>query len=316
MSDRDGALSARTSLLEAGQKEALRLAAAGAPLAEVLDLLVRTAETQSDGSFLASILLLDEDGRHLVHGAAPSLPAEYNAAIDGIAIGPSVGSCGTAAHFGHAIVVTDIESDPLWADFRDVALRHGLRACWSTPILARDGSVLGTFALYYREPRGPAVYDREMVTRLTATASLLVQNARLDKWLEGIDHPSLLAPGAAQVGFFTWEATADRVVWHNDAPYAIFGIPGSDGPINAHRFVSEFLHPADQQRFSEAAASALRGGTMSFHFEGRIHRKSTGELRWIEFNGRVRASPANADALMVVGVVADVSDRHQGDAAH
>ncbi|RYF38050.1 MAG: GAF domain-containing protein, partial [Comamonadaceae bacterium] len=128
-----GVESARSRALLAGQNQALQLAIGGAPLHEVLEVLVHTAESQSSVSFLCSILLLDEDGKHLRHGAAPSLPDAYNAAIDGIAIGPAVGSCGTAAHFGHSIYVTDIARDPLWVNFKDLALQHGLRACWSTP---------------------------------------------------------------------------------------------------------------------------------------------------------------------------------------
>lgn len=180
----------RSSLLK-GQNRALQLANGGAPLAEVLELLVRTAESHSDGSFLGSILLLDADGKHLRHGAAPSLPPAYNAAIDGTAIGPCVGSCGTAAHFGHAIVVTDIDRDPLWADFRGLALEHGLRACWSTPILVRKGAVLGTLALYYREPRGPTERDRAIVEVVCNTAAMILENARLRARLEDLQARAL-----------------------------------------------------------------------------------------------------------------------------
>lgn len=187
MSYRDGAESARSSLLLAGQNQALQLAITGAPLAKVLEVLVLAAETQSDGSFLGSILLLDTDGKHLRHGAGPSLPEVYNAAIDGIEIGPSVGSCGTAAHFGHAIVVTDIEVDPLWVDFKELALSHGLRACWSTPFTGRAGAVLGTLALYYRQPRGPTETDRETVKLIGGTAGLVVENARLHARLRAVD---------------------------------------------------------------------------------------------------------------------------------
>lgn len=176
--------SERYRLLLEGQNRALQLANDGAPLGEILDVLVRTAEALAEGSFLASILLLDEDGRHLRHGAAPSLPAAYNEAVDGLQIGPAVGSCGTAAHFGHAIVVTDIERNPLWADYRDLALRHGLRACWSTPFLARDGSVLGTLALYYREPRGPTESERNTVKLIGNAAAIVLENARLQARLQ------------------------------------------------------------------------------------------------------------------------------------
>lgn len=307
MSYRDGASGARSSLLLAGQNQALQLALSGAPLADVLALLVQTAETQSDGSFLGSILLLDEEGKRLLHGAAPSLPDAYNDAIHGIAIGPSVGSCGTAAHFGHAIVVTDIARDPLWADFRDLALAHGLQACWSTPFLSKDGTVLGTLALYYREPRGPSETDRETVRLIGATAGLIVENARLHAQLVDLNHRARLAADAGGLGFFTWDMGADTVTWQNDRPYEIFGIDRSEGPINSKRFVSEFLHADDQQAFADAVTQALEGGR--FHFEGRIRRKSTGELRRVEFTGQLDAAARERGTARVVGIAADVTHR-------
>ena len=166
----------RSRLLVAGQSQALQLALTGAPLGDVLEMLVRTAELQANGSFFGSIMLLD--GKHLRHGAAPSLPDEYNRGIDGSEIGPTAGSCGTAAYFGHAVIVTDIATDPLWVNYRELALRHGLRACWSTPFLARDGSVLGTLALYYRDTRGPNAGDREAVQVIGETAAAIVETRR------------------------------------------------------------------------------------------------------------------------------------------
>jgi signal transduction histidine kinase len=106
------------------------------------------------------------------------LPEEYNRAIDGIAIGPAVGSCGTAAYRGEPVVVLDIAGDPLWADFRDLALSHGLRACWSTPIRDSDGRVQGTFALYYREPSEPGPKERELVAVLTYLAGIAIERHR------------------------------------------------------------------------------------------------------------------------------------------
>lgn len=313
MSDRDGLDRARSSILLAGQNHALQLALGGAPLAQVLEVLVQTAETQSDGSFLASILLLDEDGKHLRHGAAPSLPAAYNAAIDGIAIGPSVGSCGTAAHFGHSIYVTDIARDALWADFRDLALQHGLRACWSTPFHSKDGSVLGTLALYYREPRGPSENDRETVKLIGSVAALVVENARLTSRLQDLNHRARLAADAGGLGFFTWEVESDTVTWQNERPYEIFGIDSSQGPINARRFVAEFLHPDDQPAFAQAVASAIEGGA-AFHFEGRIRRPPDGELRWVEFTGRLDPEARAKGHARVVGITADVTSRRQARA--
>ncbi|MGN6812657.1 MAG: sensor histidine kinase, partial [Thermomicrobiales bacterium] len=143
---------------------------------ETLAALARAIEADLAGA-LCSILRLDQDGVHLRHGAAPSLPDEYNRAIDGIAIGPAAGSCGTAAYRNAPIVVTDIATDPLWANWRDIALAHGLRACWSTPIRGADGQVLGTFAVYYREPHQPTPRERELVAVLTYLAAIAITRA-------------------------------------------------------------------------------------------------------------------------------------------
>src|SRR5438034_1636378 len=140
------------ALLE-GQKRILELIIQGEPLGQVLTALCRTIEELAHGEMLASVLLLDADGVHLRHGAAPSLPESYNRAVDGLAIGPAVGSCGTAAYRRESVCVADIAGDPLWVQFAELALSHGLRACWSSPILSSGGEVLGTFAIYYRQPR-------------------------------------------------------------------------------------------------------------------------------------------------------------------
>lgn len=144
----------------------------------MLDEYLREVEAASDTELLTSILLLDDTGRHLVHGAAPNLPDDYCEAIDGIEIGPEVGSCGTAAFVGHSIYVTDIATDPLWANFRDLALAHGLRACWSTPIFDEAGKLLGTFAIYYRTPRAPHSDDVEAINGISHRVAQAVQAHR------------------------------------------------------------------------------------------------------------------------------------------
>jgi GAF domain-containing protein len=139
-----------------------------------LDELLRAVEDSVERELLASVLLLSPDGQHLLHGGAPSLPRAYCEAIHGCAIGPAVGSCGTVAYLGHAIFVTDIASDPLWVDFRDLALSHGLRACWSTPIHDSEDRLLGTFAVYYREPRAPTAEEREAIARISRRAADII----------------------------------------------------------------------------------------------------------------------------------------------
>jgi hypothetical protein len=137
----------------------LKQIARQAPLRQVLEGMARAIEDLAPEEVLVSVLLADDDGRHLRHGAAPSMPDFYNRAIDGIATGEGVGSCGTAAHRRQMVIVSDIATDSFWRDFRDLARAAGVPACWSTPILARDVSLLGTFAMYHRVPRAPQESD-------------------------------------------------------------------------------------------------------------------------------------------------------------
>lgn len=174
------------------ERDILARIAAGGSIGDVLRDLVLLAERPSGGEMLASVLIVSPDGRHLLEGAAPSLPAQYNAAIHGIAIGPGVGSCGTAAHLGQPVIVTDIAADPLWADFREIALAHGLRACWSVPIHSADGAILGTFANYYREPREPTERDMEVISMVARTTGIAIERHLHDQKLRRIEEQRAL----------------------------------------------------------------------------------------------------------------------------
>jgi PAS domain S-box-containing protein len=177
----------RAEILRTAHNRVLQLAIEDRSLDEALHELVLAVEKESASGVIASILLLDEDGRHLRHGAGPSLPDAYNAAIDGIAIGDGVGSCGTAASTRKQVFVTDIASDPLWDGFRDLAFEHGLRACWSTPIMSGSGQVLGTFAMYHHEPREPKPEDLELVDLITTSAALMIERKRAEKALRELN---------------------------------------------------------------------------------------------------------------------------------
>jgi len=163
------------------QQQILGRVALGGDRMAILSDIVRLAEEQTGEGMLASILLLSDDGEHLLIGGAPSLPPDYNNAIAGMEIGDGEGSCGTAAATGRPVFAVDIATDPRWADFRDLALEHGLASCWSVPIFAGDGTVLGTFANYYREPREPSELDREIIEAIALTTSIAVERMRLEQ---------------------------------------------------------------------------------------------------------------------------------------
>lgn len=180
----------RGAALVSGQNQVLESIASGKPLSESLDALMHLLESQMPGS-LCSVLLLDPDGRHLRHGAAPSLPAEYCAAIDGVTIGPEVGSCGTAAFLNQTVIVEDIATDPLWANYKSLALEHGLQACWSTPIHDEKQQVIGTFAIYLREPAQPTADHARLAAVARQTASIAIVRHRSEAALR--ERESLLS---------------------------------------------------------------------------------------------------------------------------
>ncbi|MBX3019518.1 MAG: PAS domain-containing protein [Bdellovibrionaceae bacterium] len=157
------------------QKQALELTLRGASTEEILHVLTQNLEQQIGRGCMASALIMADDGQHLQHGAAPSLPPEYSELVHGLPIGPQMGSCGTAAYFGKTVIVSDIQKDPLWAHGREIAARFKLRACWSMPILSSTRKVLGTFALYYHDVRNPSPWEHKLLELATRTAALVME---------------------------------------------------------------------------------------------------------------------------------------------
>ena len=176
--------------LELRQHDVVSELRRGDSLEDILDKHLLTVEQMSDSEILTSVLLLSPDGKHLTHGAAPSLPLPYREAIDGAEIGPTAGSCGTAAYLGRPVYVTDIATDPLWAAYRDLALPHGLRSCWSAPIRHADGEVMGTFAIYHRTISGPARDELDAIELITGNVARAITWARNPQ--TGMQHPDLL----------------------------------------------------------------------------------------------------------------------------
>ena len=171
--------------LRDAEHQVLERVASGAPLAESLTALVEAVEAFAP-PVLGSVLLLDVDGKRVRHSAAPHLPEEYVKGIDGSPIGPAAGSCGTAAYLKEPVFVEDIEEDPLWDEYRELARAHGLRACWSTPILATDRRVLGTFAFYYRAPRRPTPEDLNLVARVSRLAGIAIERRQMEEQLRDL----------------------------------------------------------------------------------------------------------------------------------
>ena len=189
----------RKERLLLGERRILEMLARGDSLRTLLNEQALLIERQADG-LLCSILLLSRDGQCLLHGAGPSLPDAYNDGIDGIEIGPTVGSCGTAAYTGKLTVVSDIATDPLWINFKDLAGEHGLCACWSAPILSSEGAVLGTFAMYYRHPGQPEDFHFTLIKHATDLCAIAIERHRFEEQKRELEQQMVQAQKLESLG--------------------------------------------------------------------------------------------------------------------
>ena len=251
----------QAELLAAGQKRALEQIAAGAPTASVLELLMLLVEEQAPGA-LASVLVLDEDGRRLRDGAGPSLADEYRRAVDGVEIGPSVGSCGTALYRGEPVIVSDIASDPLWADYRELALAHGLRASWSTPIVASSGEPLGAFAIYRREPGSPSARELELIDAVTQLAGIAIERGRSDRRL--VETEAKYRTLVEQLPLITYVAALDDpkapAVYISPQATEMLGYAPAEWVSDPSFWSARLLHPDDRERvLAEHEATRMSG---------------------------------------------------------
>jgi PAS domain S-box-containing protein len=276
-----------------------------APLGDTLDELVRFLEAQIPGA-IGSLLLLDDDGRRLRCASARGLPAEYNARIDGIEIGPCVGSCGTAAYRREPVFVGDIDGDPLWRDFRDLALAHGLRACWSTPILSRRCrrrlGVLGTFAVYFHKPALPEPADRDALAHAEYLACIALEADLAVRELRESDARLRMFVDHATDGFFVHDGKTDAVVEVNQQACASLGYT-RDELIGA---MTSLFDP----HISRATLDDIRGrlaGGETVTFESR-HLRKEGTAFPVEI--RIRAFEARGQTYHLA-LVRDIAARRE-----
>lgn len=289
----------RVEMLRAMETRVLEMVARRRPLPQVLNELVLTVEELGD-DLLASVLLLDEEGQHLCLGAAPSLPEAYNQAIDGVEIGPGVGSCGAAAYRGEQVIVADIATDPLWVGFRELALAYGLRACWSTPIRSVDGRLLGTFALYYHVPRFPNPGDLNLIKQVAWVAGLAIDRVQAEEKLQ-----------ASEERFRALVTASSDAIYRMSPDWSVmYELQGhnflADTSEPIEGWLDAYVHPSDQAGLMAAVRESIRTRSV-FQLEHRVRRAddSTG---WT-FS---RAAPIlNADGELIewFGAANDITAR-------
>jgi formate hydrogenlyase transcriptional activator len=293
--------------------DALKMILLGAPLNEVLTTIIRLIEAHSTG-MRCSISLLDEDGLHLHYGAAPNLPEAYRAATEGVRIGPNVGSCGTAAYLRQPVFVSDIASDPRWVNFRDLALQNGLRAAWSTPMMSHDGTVLGTFGMYYREVRQPGPSEIQLIDNAGRIAGIAIERERSREALR-----------SASEEIRNSEARLRKII-DTIPTHAWCTLPDGAGIFWNRRWLEytglslevlrgwgwqDAIHPEDLKKITDKWRRDLAAGQPG-EVEGRL-RRFDGVYRWFLF----RAEPLRDESGNIVnwyGTDTDIDDLKRAEA--
>lgn len=290
----------------AGQRDVLERVAGGAPLREILECIVLLVERQSEGMY-CSIVLLDAESKRLRQGAAPSLPEDYNRLIDGLEIGPFIGSCGAAAFLGERVIVEDIDTHPNWAPVKAVALDRGLRACWSTPIFSPGKKVLGTFAMYYRVARGPSPQEIGWVDAATHLAAIALCREAADRALQQSEARYRLMVDTAYEGVWLIDAQG-RTTFANQRMGEMLGCT-PEQMLGMSMF--DFMDDAGRAEANINFARRKEG--VSEQHEFRFRRLDGTDIWTI-----VAASPAmDEDGTMTaaLGMVTDITKRKVAEAA-
>ncbi len=305
----------RAESLLAAEKTTLEMIAGGAGLTEILENLCGTIDAQAP-YIISTVLLMDPDGNRLWPAVGPRVPSGWTQAITPLEIGPRVGSCGTAAFLKKPVIVSDIASDPLFVDFhngvyRDIALSYGLRASWSQPLIANNNEVLGTFAMYFAEPRRPSDSDLDLIKRAGQIALIAIEHKRTENALqESEDRFRQMADTLPEVIWIT-SLDPERVLYVSPSFERIWGLPAEDLLRNP-RLWTETIHPEDRGRVAGTFTRWIADEGVNYHdVEFRIIQPN-GAIRWIHERG-VLSLNEQGKPCRVSGISTDITDRKRAE---
>ncbi|EDY18829.1 multi-sensor hybrid histidine kinase [Chthoniobacter flavus Ellin428] len=309
VSVRDLSEQKRVERRERDRLRVLELLNSGAPLQEILEFTVRAVEAEIPGA-ICSILLLDDSGKRLVHGAAPNLPEFFNDAVHGVEIGDGVGSCGTAAYLGKLTIVEDIHTHPFWAKYVDLAKKAKVRACWSQPVFSSDKKVLGTFAIYHREPSAPEARDIEAIEAAASYVSLAITRKRSEEELQASEaRLHAIIHNTPNVAVELYDM-AGRVRFWNEAATRMFGWE-IDEAIG--KTLDQLIHTPEEaesflQLLRELSGTGKSLGPLEYHF-----RRRDGSEGWSI--STIFEIPGFGGVPMFVCMDVDITERKQAENA-
>ena len=298
----------QAAALLAGENRLLEMLATGSTLSEILDALCRLIENIASGS-LCGIVLVDPISNRLKHGAAPSLPLSYNESIHGRPVNIYSGPCAMAAFLKEQVIAADVASDTRWDtyEWRTLAMAHGLRACWSTPIRSSDETVLGTFAIYSREPGSPSAYHQHLIGQITHLATVAIEHKHREEKLRQ-DEQELRRITDAIDQRIAVHGPDGKMLYANRVMLEYSGLSMED--VMADDFRSRLVHPDDLERSRVERQQGLEHGT-PFELELRARRKD-GQHRWF----LVRYNPFRDDEGRIIrwySTGTDIDDRKRGE---
>ena len=298
----------RDEALLAGEKRLLEMITKGEPLLDMLDELCRLVEQESSGS-MCSILFVDEDGKRLRHGVAPSLPPSYTSILDGWPIGPDTGPCARAAFLRETVIFSDFQAGEVPQSIRAVAATHGLGACWSVPIISRDNRVLGTFAVYYREPRSPTPQEYNLIEQFRDLASIAIERTQAENALRRSQAYLAEAQRLSLTGSFSWRPDTGAITWSEET-YRIFELDPAVKPTV--ELIRQRIHPADVAFYEAIVERATRDGK-DFAFEHRLLLPD-GTIKHLQSMAHSSGSE-HGGVVEYVGAVMDVTERKRAEDA-
>ena len=305
--DIDGRKRAEAQL--AGEKRLLEMVASNCPLTDVLTALCKFVEDTSSDCY-CGVYLIDWSGSKFRIGAVPSLPATFNDPVDGLTVSPQVGPCGVAALTKTQVIATDLESDPLWQSsaIRPLALAHGLRSHWSTPIYAQEGRVLGTFAIFNSEPASPTQIQQDLIAQVTHIASIAIERALSEAALKRSEAFLAEAQHLSRIGSFAWRVATNEITW-SEQLYRIFEF---DPQVTVTlELIGTRVHPEDLtllQDMIERASSAAS----DFQYEHRLLMPDHS----VKYLHMIAHGTRNEDGeLEYIGAVQDVTNRQLSEEA-
>ncbi len=294
----------RAQAIQTGQRQFLEVLATGGDFEDTLHTLVHMIEEQWPG-MQGLVLLLDAEGR-LRHGASVSLPADYVRSIEGLEIGPMVGSCGTACYLGQRVIVEDIAEDARWDGLRDLALTHGLRACWSEPVFSSGGDVIGTFAMYYRRPRAPVEAELRTIEIGAHLVGIAIERERAHKALQ--ESQRMLSTLISNLPGMAYRCSHDMnwtMLFVSEGSLALTGYRPDELVGNQTIAYGQLIHPEDKEAVQETVRSAVKNRQ---HFEITYRLIIPDGEKWVWERGQgVYASDGSLRA--VEGFITDITER-------